>query len=243
MRRLSQSDCLALWESGRTLHPIDQGLLAVQTAFPETRDESVADWPLGRRNRALAELHVASFGRSLRGWTTCGQCAEKLEFEVDGEVLAAMGAAEVESRVALGQSEFRLPTSRDLAHLAAQPEAPDAAMLLLERCRLDGDRQDLGTEGDAPLDMNEQEVEEVGSMLALADPLAEILLDFDCPVCGESFQESLDLASFLWAELEAASRLLLLDVHTLASAYGWGEAEILGLSASRREFYLEMVSA
>jgi hypothetical protein len=154
-----------------------------------------------------------------------------------------MGAAEVESRVALGQSEFRLPTSRDLAHLAAQPEAPDAAMLLLERCRLDGDRQDLGTEGDAPLDMNEQEVEEVGSMLALADPLAEILLDFDCPVCGESFQESLDLASFLWAELEAASRLLLLDVHTLASAYGWGEAEILGLSASRREFYLEMVSA
>jgi uncharacterized small protein (DUF1192 family) len=238
MRGLSQSDCLTLWESGRTLHPIDQGLLAVQTAFPETRDESVADWPLGRRNRALAELHVASFGRSLRGWTTCAQCAEKLEFEVDGETLAAMGVAEVENRVALGQSEFRLPTSRDLAHLAAQPEAADAALLLLERCRLDRGRQ-----AGAPLDLNEQEIEEVGSRLALADPLAEILLDFNCPVCGESFQESLELASFLWAELEARARRLLLDVHTLASAYGWGEAEILGLSAARREFYLEMVSA
>ena len=75
-----------------------------------------------------------------------------------------------------------------------------------------------------------------------ADPLAEILLDFDCPACGASFQEGLELASFVWAELEARARRLLMDVHTLASAYGWGEAEILALSAARREFYLEMVS-
>ena len=41
MRTLSQADLLALWESGRTLHPIDQGLLAIHAAFPDTRHESV----------------------------------------------------------------------------------------------------------------------------------------------------------------------------------------------------------
>jgi len=233
MRRLSQSDCLALWESGRTLHPIDQGLLAVQTAFPETRDESVADWPLGRRNRALAQLHVGCFSRSLRGWTTCAQCAEKLEFELDGEALLALGASEDAQRVAMEGLEFRLPTSRDLAYISARKDVPDAALLLLERCRV----------GDAPLELSEQAVDAIGSRLAQADPLAEILLDFDCPVCGAVFQESLELASFLWAELEARARRLLLEVHTLASAYGWGEHEILGLSAARRDFYLEMVNA
>ncbi len=232
MRRLSQSDCLAMWESGRTLHPIDQGVLAVQTAFPETRDESVADWPLGRRNRALAELHVECFSRSLRGWTSCVQCVEKLEFELDGEALLTMGP-HAKQPVRVEGFEFRLPTSRDLAHLATRADAPDIALLLLERCRL----------GDAPLDFSEEKVEEVGSKLALADPLAEILLDFNCPICGAAFQESLELASFLWAELDGRVRRLLLEVHTLASAYGWSESEILELSAARRDFYVETVQA
>jgi hypothetical protein len=35
----------------------------------------------------------------------------------------------------------------------------------------------------------------------------------------------------------------MLDVHTLASAYGWSESEILSLNPARREFYLEMVRA
>jgi hypothetical protein len=51
----------------------------VHAAFPESRRESIADWPLGRRNRALAELRCATFGRWLRGWTACEQCGEKLE--------------------------------------------------------------------------------------------------------------------------------------------------------------------
>jgi hypothetical protein len=34
-----------------------------------------------------------------------------------------------------------------------------------------------------------------------------------------------------------------MDVHALASAYGWSEREILALSDTRRRLYLEMVSA
>jgi hypothetical protein len=234
MQTLTQVDTLALWESGRTLHPIDQGLLAVETAFPETRDESVADWPLGRRNRALAELHCACFGSRLSGWTTCRECGEKLEFNVDGNALLHTEAPALADAVIIGDRQFRLPTSRDLARIASSTETVDPARALLNACLV---------AGDVAGDWSEEEIAAAGEQLAAADPLAEVRLDFKCPACGEDFEENLDLASFLWLELQARAERLLLDVHLLARAYGWSEAEVLALSPVRRNFYLEMVQA
>ena len=240
MQSLSQADCLSLWERGRTLHPLDQGLLAVATAFPESRRETIADWPLGQRNRALAELRCASFGRWLRGWTACEQCAEKLEFQVDGQALVASGAERVVEPIAYAGRAFRLPTTRDLAAIAAEGEPAAATVRLLQQCLLPNPGDSAKTSRDT---WREEELEAIGERMAEADPLAEILLHFDCPACGCAFDESLDLAAFLWAEMEAHARRLLLDVHELASTYGWSEMEILSLSATRRNAYLEMVRA
>ena len=238
MDALTQADYLALWESGQALHPIDQGLLAVQAAFPETRQENVADWPLGRRNRALAQLRCACFGPILSGWTACRQCGEKLEFKVDGNTLIETGApTDAPPTVSISGRVFRLPSSRDLARLATQSAPASAVTQLLDLCLV---REDAG---EAPTAWNEDDLETIGEQLSLADPLAEILLDLRCPVCGDSFQESLDLAAFFWSELEGRSKRLLLDVHSLASAYGWSEAEILSLSPARRNFYREQVHA
>lgn len=236
MRPLTPADCLTLWEFGRALHPIDQGVLAVQTAFPEMGADTVADWPLGRLNRALAELHCTCFGENVRGWTTCRQCGEQLEFEVDGRTLSSVREPDIASSVALGDAAFRLPTSRDLAYLATQPITSRTASLLLERCS-------VSRESTPPRELSEADLDELGRRLALADPLAEILLQFDCPTCSDSFQEPLELASFVWSELEADARHLLLDVHTLALTYGWSEADILAMSPVRRHLYLEMVNA
>lgn len=234
MPALTQADYLALWESGQALHPIDQGLLAVQAAFPETRQESVADWPLGRRNRALAQLYCSCFGPTLSGWTACRKCGEKLEFKVDGKALVETGSpVDPAATVSVLNRVFRLPTSRDLARVAALSDAVSATPQLLELCLVEGDLAEWG----------ENEIEAIGEQLAAADPLAEILLDFECPVCGDSFQEALDLSAFFWTELEGRSKRLLLDVHTLASAYGWSEAQVLSLSPARRNFYLEQVQA
>ena len=238
MQSLSQADCLALWESGRALHPLDQGLLAIHTALPESRGESIPDWPLGRRNRALAELHSASFGRWLRGWTACEQCAERLEFQVDGQALMASGEERACVQIAYAGSEFRLPTSRDLAAVAEESDPSAAALRLLRQCRIAGNGSETSDEA-----WSEAELEAIGERMAAADPLAEILLHFDCPICGCAFDESLDLTAFLWAEMESRAKRLLLDVHELATAYGWSEAEILSLSAARRNAYLEMVRA
>jgi hypothetical protein len=96
---------------------------------------------------------------------------------------------------------------------------------------------------DAEQTWSERELEEAGERMAAADPLAEIVLNFQCPACEATCHESLDLPTFLWAELEALARRLVMDVHALASAYGWSEREILALSDTRRRLYLEMVSA
>jgi hypothetical protein len=242
MRRLSQADLLALWESGRTLHPLDQALFAVNAALPETGHEKVADWPLGHRNRALAQLRCACFGTTLRGWTSCRQCEERLEIELDCGALAETQMPQRDELVVVKGCAFRLPTSRDLARIAGEQDPREAAFRLLERCMVESPAKPEG-QGSAASEWTEEDLDAIGEKMALADPLAEIMLHFDCPACGVSFDESLDLPAFLWTEIEGRAKRLLLEVHTLASAYGWSEAEILSLSAVRREFYLEMVRA
>lgn len=242
MRRLGEVEMLGLWERGHSLHPLDRALLAIEAGFPETRPDNTADWPLGRRNRALAQLRCLCFGPRFGGWAQCRQCPERLEFELDGEALADGPPSREGQPIIVNGWAFRLPTSRDLAAIAGERDQDAAARRLAERCRVD-----LGPEPASPasagIEWSDADLDAVGEQLALADPLAEIVIHFDCPVCGVSFDESLDLSAFLWAELEGQAKRLLYDVHTLAAAYSWSEAEILSLSATRREFYLGMVRA
>src|SRR4051794_13064168 len=87
MRTFSSVDFLELWECASALHPLDHGLFALSAALPELPCDVLADWPLGRRNRALAELRCRHFGPVFKGWIACPQCAERLEFEIDGRAL------------------------------------------------------------------------------------------------------------------------------------------------------------
>jgi hypothetical protein len=241
MRVLNNADFLTLWETGHRMHPLDRGLLAIRASLPElpdgrVADGPVADWPLGRRNRALAELRSLYFGPQLEGWMVCSQCGEKLEFEVDCRSLAETYDQASSQTVAVQGSTFRLPTSRDLARIAGEPNPQRAAMLLLENCAVDHTAT-------RPADWSEGEIEEVAAEMARADPLAEIALGFQCPACEHTSEELLDLPSFLWAEIEARAKRLLLEVHALASRYGWAESAILAMSDPRRVAYLQMVQA
>jgi hypothetical protein len=233
MRTFSSSEILDLWDRGARLHSLDRALLVLSTAFPSVCEER-ADWPLGRRNRALFELHAFCFGPNLQGWSACPHCREKVEFDVNCSVL--MAAAPEDSSAAsvlVGGEQFRLPSSRDLAGvLSADPDV--AAVRLLERCRIGG-----GPAGE----WNETALGDAGKILADADPLAETQLALDCPSCTHQWNDVLDIGSFVWAEIESRARRLFLQVHTLASAYGWSESETLSLSAVRRENYIRMVQA
>ena len=53
----------------------------------------------------------------------------------------------------------------------------------------------------------------------------------------------LDVASFVWEELDGWARRLLQDVAVLARAFGWTEEDGVALSPTRREAYLELAGA
>ena len=231
MRALSSADCLNLWERGTRLHPLDQALLALGAALPETPYEVLADWPLGRRNSALAELRCACFGRTLQGQISCPRCAEELEFQMDAQGLMK-AAADSTPTVGVKNHSFRLPTTRDLARIARETDPRRAAIQLVESCRTDA----VDSAG-----WPDEELEEIGERMAAADPMAEIRMTFDCDECGYQWQENLDIVAFFWTEIEARAKRLLMEVHTLAAAYGWTEKETLALSEPRRARYLEMV--
>jgi hypothetical protein len=222
------------------MHPLDRGLLALNTVLPEVSLDSLADWPLGRRNTALIELRCACFGRALRAWTACPRCAEKLEFELDGEVLLDRAPPGISSdNVEVGGQLFRLPTTRDVASvLQGAADLDRSARLLAETCRLPT------TGSNSPAQpIEDLALEDIEESMALADPMAELLIELPCPACGGGQESLLDIVSFFWSELEARAKRLLREVHDLAIAYGWTESVVLSLSDHRRAIYLGMVRA
>jgi len=205
------------------------------------------------------ELHSQRFGRSIHGWIACTSCGEKLEFDLDGRVLIAAGLDpdagsqfdQQDKPIVVSRGSFRLPTSRDLASAAQEAAPRSAAIRIVENCFI-APQQPSETPSeyrtmtirDPGSDIwSDRELEEIGERMAVADPLAETRLALHCPRCGSEWDETLDIVAFLWAEIEARARRLLLEIHTLASAYGWTETEILALSGDRRARYVEMVQS
>src|SRR3984957_1578065 len=164
MRALSSPDFLDLWERGCNLHPVDQGLLALRAALPKASQDSLGDWPLGRRNRALVALRCSCFGPSLKAWTSCNRCGEKLEFEVDGEAWGA-SSDHVEPIVVKGHS-FRSPTSRDLARAAGETDLGLAIRRLVGGC--------LMGSPDSLEKVSEQNLNEIGWRKPATEPLSKI---------------------------------------------------------------------
>ena len=124
--------------------------------------------------------------------------------------------------------------------LRAVADAPSRERLL-RRCvtavRRDG--RTLGPAEDLPPGL----AEEIGRRAEAVDPQASVELQLACPDCGHLWAVPFDTVSFLWDEVGAWAERTLREVHLLASAYGWGEDEILALSPERRRRYLGMVTA
>jgi hypothetical protein len=116
--------------------------------------------------------------------------------------------------------------------------AARARMLLLERCVLAIDRGGAAVPvQSAPPALLDAVVTHMGQ----SDPQGDLQLTFNCPSCADQREIAFDVASFFWTEIEAWASRTFRDVHALASAYGWREADILAMSPWRREQYLDLV--
>jgi hypothetical protein len=83
----------------------------------------------------------------------------------------------------------------------------------------------------------------IATAMSEADPQALIEIALECPACAHRWSNVFDIASYLWREVDTWAHRTLQDVHQLARAYGWREADVLALSPNRRRSYLEMVNA
>jgi hypothetical protein len=234
---LSSDDILRLWETAAHQEPLERALSILAAAWPGTPREELARLPIGDRDARLLAVRVRTFGGGARGVVACEGCGERVEFTLDLETLRVerQGGAAGEVEADGWTLRFRCPTSEDLT-LAVRDADPWRA--LASRCVTEARRDGCAV---VDPDLPRETLALLATDLAERDPQAEILLDYECPACGRRGRTLFDVAVFLWDEIQAQARRLLMEVAALARAYGWREADVLAMSPTRRRAYLELV--
>ncbi|MCP4127234.1 MAG: hypothetical protein GY753_09255 [Gammaproteobacteria bacterium] len=248
MGGLSNHNLLDVWDGNEGLAYIPRALVLLTAVDNQSGDKhsQAAEWlasPIGNCHYELLKLRQETFGDDIEGVQACANCGETLECHVsigdimdahpgpDGQV-ACLSLQGVECR-------FRPASLQDLQDLALI-EPSQAKLALLSRLPTSP-----ATESSDNLfnSFDQTDLEAIDAALAEADPLADIILSALCDHCQHDNEIPLDIVNYFWDECANAAQRLLIQVHTLASSYHWSEQYILQLSASRRRFYLECVSA
>jgi hypothetical protein len=232
MSTVNAAELLDTWEAGGRHGPLQRGLALLSTAYG-TSLEAAAELPVGQRDRALFAFRAALFGTSVEAVSRCPGCGTEVELAFDQrDLLAYADPLESDHTVVVREDgrevRVRMPTSADLAAVL-DADVPDPAAGLVRRCVPAGEPVPCG--------------KAVAEAWASADPLLEVRIAVVCPECAQGWQEPFDIIAFLWTELDAWGRRVLLEVHELARAYGWTQTQILELSPWRRQCYLGLVGA
>ena len=244
--RPSAADILTIWEHCLPLPPLGRAVSMLEMTNPDMSKETVAAMPIGLRDMNLLRLRELTFGGRLTGIATCPKCDGKVELSIEANELLASaspdqsgGSGEVEIVRNGYQVRFRLPTSADLASLADAPPSDQLDRTLLGRCLTWAAKDNSPV---AVSDLPDEVVDAIAESMDQHDPMASIDCACVCSVCGHNWLAPLDLPAFVWTELDDYAKRLLNDVHVLASGYGWPEADILALTPTRRQVYLELVA-
>jgi len=244
MRELSAPELLEIWEHGSDQSLAERALTLLHAARPDLETDSLASMSIGRRDALLLSMRESTFGRRLESITNCPDCREQLElgFDID-QIRLADSISELEQSNALSVGEyrlmFRLPDSRDLMIAANACDVASARENLMKRCVLSAQRNG----GQVEIDHLPAEIfEKVEQEMSKLDAQANIQVELECPSCRIGWTVAFDILAFFWSELDAWAQRLLVEVHKLASAYGWREADILSMSATRRNIYLNIVN-
>jgi hypothetical protein len=190
------------------------------------------------RDRLVAEIYASCYGDRVDALTPCAGCHEDcaLGFSLR-ELLVARRPAQpphvagpdADGTFSLPDGcRFRLPTAGDERE-ASGLSAVDAARSLLERCVIGGSGSpDLAT---------------VEQALEALSPVLQVELPMRCPHCALDQNVTFDVVRFFAQALLRERPILLREVHYLASAYHWSQAEILALPRSERRAYVALVLA
>jgi hypothetical protein len=220
---------------------LEASVTAIGEAGAPSADELRA-LTVGDRDRLVLALHGALSGDELPCVFPCG-CGETLELEMSvGALLGAADGGGAQERTESAPSgatvHVRAATGADHERAAAIAVADPAAAAagLIDGCVLEARNPD-----GLPCKLDDELRDLAARLLAELDPAADIELRGACPACGETVTALLDPGGYVWRELERWGAQAQLEVHLLAGAYHWSEAEILGMDPERRARYIELV--
>jgi len=249
MSPLTDENIIRIWETGYRQHPLDRALTILVIYEPGITREQLAGLPIASRDDRLLEVREQGFGTQIEALLQCPQCSEELEFSLSTKELRsrvnkqslAYGGSENPLEISVDDMtiRLRLPDSRDLAAVVGYDHIQTARREIVKRCIIGvgSNGKSNASDGYPPGAIRAAEIK-----IAECQKQSEILLDIQCSSCGSKGQLMFDIVSFLWQEISMRAKKLLNDIHLLASAYGWTEADVLALSPGRRQFYLEAVS-
>lgn len=235
---LGPRELIELWERSTAGVPLDTADQAVVAggggATPLT---------LGGRDHALLELRRQVVGDAIELVATCPACGADVEVAVSCAALLAIGRSRPGTwMLRAGTYRLRLrPLQPGDEHAAAAaPSVAEARAILLSRAVLEAVREGRAVESVA---LPDSIADAVGAAVLAHDPLAEVILELDCPDCACHWPESFDTPRLVSEELAHLGQAILAEVDLLARTYGWSEDSILALPAARRASYVALASS
>lgn len=239
-RSLDSNALLDVWERACALSLPLRALALLAYAHPALPRDELAALPLGQRDAHLRDLRRRLFGDRLEFVSACPTCASVVESTLDLAELPIAPAAGASQTLAIGDRQIacRAPTLGDLIGLPVDPGR--ARRALAARCLVGEGTHAAESFVDG---LSDDALLALGVAMQAADPDAIAALELECPDCAQRWPCGLDIAGFLWREIDAWARRTMRDVHVLARAYAWREADVLALTPTRRQIYLELCLA
>ena len=195
--------------------------------------ENVEDLSVGERDQLLIQAFRSCFGDDIEVFSCCSVCSCELEVHVD---LRSLSVPEYKAD---DRAEFEV-----LGKCLNVEAIRIRDLKQLKSVGIDNWIDRKLTRANIEIDLIDQSVrDKYVARISDLDPQADICLEFECIECGAVWIDPFDIASQLWIRFDAMCKRLLASIHSLASAYGWSEEQVLGLSPWRREVYLNMVRA
>ncbi|MER5811191.1 hypothetical protein ABT143_23875 [Streptomyces sp. NPDC002033] len=225
---------LAAWEQAALAPAAARGAVLVRHGGLAEDMESALGLPVGQIGVLAGQLYAEEFGDALEALVPCAGCGEVLDVNLPLAALRAV-SARPESRVPTPDGvelTVRPLTTRDLL---VAGRAADPAAVLLSRCVFDP----TGAPVD-PADLTPDVVARVDAAAERLAGAAAAVVRTECPDCGAEALVPVDMGALLWQRVASAAAALIAEVATLASAFGWREADVLELSPVRRGMYLRL---
>lgn len=252
MRNVSAAELVSAWERALGRPPVDQALVLLSLASPDCSLETMAQLSVGQRDARLLALREQLFGRHVTSVAMCPRCGQPLELTFDVDDLRQPAPAlpdEPGGELSLTKDgyrvRFRLPNSADLASACELAEPGAAREHLLSRCLRSVVRpgaDDGDVEAASRRRLPTTVADAIVARMSEADPQADTRLEVSCPDCRHHWIAPFDIAGYLMREVHDWVVHVLREVHSLARAYGWREADILAMTPTRRQAYLELAA-